>query len=204
MTPNGKLQRIADASVEPLSLAEAKAWLRLETSDDDATVSRLVTAARQECENIADRSFITTTWRLTLDYLPFSSGSWVLGHPDAGIVLPRPPLVAVSSLDYIDTGGNTITWGSTQIGADLIVSPGVPGRLYPAYGTYFPLSEPRPAAVRITYTAGYGDTPADVPAPLIQAIAMLAAFYYEHRSEDAEPPRAVVNLIDSVAGRSYA
>lgn len=200
---NAKPQLLVPPSVEPLSLADAKDFLRLETTGDDARVEAMVAAARHRCETLADRSFITQTWKLTLDYLPFSSGSWGYCQPgDFGVDLPRPPLIAVQSITYVDMGGNLATLDPG--GPGLIVSPGVPGRIFPSYGSYFPLSQPRPSAVEIVYTAGYGPNPGDVPEPYIQAIAILTAFLYENRSLDAPIPRAVEFLIDSVAGRSYA
>lgn len=217
---NSQLRRIADASAEPLSLADAKAFLRIENTADDAVISGLIKAARYECENIADRSFITTTWGLTLDFLPFAGGPYVslyapgsrrssgasfgrLDRDDGSIAIPRPPLIALQSLSYIDQGGATQTIDITPEGNKVVVVAGDPGRIFAAYNTWFPFSQPRPSAVQITYTAGYGPTAADVPAPFVLAISMLTAFYYETRATDAEPPRAVANLIESVAGRSY-
>lgn len=218
--PNVKLDRVAGPAVEPLSLADAKAYLRVETDAEDDLIADLIAAARLECERINDRSFITTTWRFTLDDLPFSGsnlGSFALpwarygfggvGRVDAddgGITLPMPPLVEVTSFTYVDQGG-TIRPIDVSPGAGLvIVSAGTPGRIYPAYGTFFPFSQPRPAAVEVTYTAGYGDDPPSVPRSIVMAIRLLTAHYHKHRTSNAEVPDAVANLLASTAWGGYA
>jgi len=48
----------------------------------------------------------------------------------------------------------------------------------------------------IVYTAGYGDVPESVPAPIRNAIMQYAAFLYENRGDlNAEPPQAVLQLL---------
>jgi hypothetical protein len=215
LPPNAKLGRLVDAAEEPVSLVSMKQYLRLENDADDEIVSDLISAARLVCEGLCDRSFITTTWKLTLDYLPFSvpggvlggsMGGWPSRYPgrvsldDGGIVLPMPPLIAVTSIVYVDQGGSSATLSPSSA----IVSPGTPGRVYPAFGTYFPFAQPRASAVEIVYTAGYGPTAADVPRNVAQAVRMLAAHYYAHRSEQAPIPDAVANLLGPSRWGGYA
>ena len=173
--PNAKLQRLADPTVEPLSLADAKGYLRVEIDDDDTLIGDMITAARLQCEQMNDRSFITTTWQYTVDYLPLSAGPfpgfpWPFGggsgsYPgrvssnDGTIALPMPPLIAITSLEYLDTGGTLQTLDPSRYQ----VSAGTPGTIFPNYGTFFPLSQPRPAAVNIVYTAGYGPDALTIP-----------------------------------------
>ena len=48
----------------------------------------------------------------------------------------------------------------------------------------------------VIYTAGYGDVPESVPAPIRNAIMQYAAFLYENRGDlNAEPPQAVLQLL---------
>jgi uncharacterized phiE125 gp8 family phage protein len=63
------------------------------------------------------------------------------------------------------------------------------------------LTWPRPGRVgngiEIAFTSGYGDAAGDVPAPVRQAILLLVAHWYEHRSPlevgpQAEPPPRMV------------
>jgi uncharacterized phiE125 gp8 family phage protein len=57
---------IAGPGEEPVSLAEAKAFCRIDGTDEDALVSALITAARLHVESITGRALLTQTWRLIL------------------------------------------------------------------------------------------------------------------------------------------
>ena len=52
---------------EPLSLAEAKSWLRVDGSDEDALIQSLISSARKAVEAATNRLLITQQWRVTLD-----------------------------------------------------------------------------------------------------------------------------------------
>ena len=54
-------------AVEPLTLAEAKSYLRVDTVDEDDTIAALIAAARLLVEAYARRALITQSWRLSLD-----------------------------------------------------------------------------------------------------------------------------------------
>lgn len=207
LPPNAKLTRLVDAAVEPIALSDAVNWLRVEITDDNDLITGLITAARMDCEQEAGRSFISTTWELTLDYLPLSAGPfpgfpWPFGggsgYPgrtganDGRIILPMPPLIGITSLTYIDYAGNTQTLDPSAY----VASPGTPGSVFPTFGTFFPLSQPRPAAVNITYTAGYGTEATDVLPPHMLAMRFLLGHYYHHRTSDVEIPKAVQRLLN--------
>ena len=61
---------IAGPGEEPVTLAEAKAFCRIDASDDDALVTALIAAARLHVEGLTGRALITQTWRLTLTCAP--------------------------------------------------------------------------------------------------------------------------------------
>ena len=46
---------------EPVTLNQAKDWLKVETSDDDAIITSLIKAARLNCEGYVDKSFVERT-----------------------------------------------------------------------------------------------------------------------------------------------
>lgn len=215
-TPNAKVVRTVDAAAEPLTLAEAKLFLRVEVDADDDLISALITAARLRCEAIVNRSFVTTTWRLTLDYFPpysarslsllppaivggYSDRNYWLNLSDTAIELPYPPTLAVSSIAYVDPAGTTRTLDPSAYQ----VAAGTPGQVTPAYGSIFPATRPQLGAVTVTYTAGYGPTAADVPKAVGAAMRFLLASYYEHRSDDAPEPSVVRRLLDPLQWGSY-
>lgn len=57
-------------AAEPLSVADATAFLRVEHDDDDAIIAALIASARNHVEALACCGLITQTWRLVLDCWP--------------------------------------------------------------------------------------------------------------------------------------
>lgn len=68
------LSLITPPAVEPVSLDDAKAFLRVLIDDDDELISCMITAARQYCEQYTQTQFITATWKQTFDIFPIYSG----------------------------------------------------------------------------------------------------------------------------------
>ena len=80
MKPYRSLVRATEPAIEPVTLAEAKAHLRVDISDDDALISAIIKSAREFCEEYLDRSLVYTQWTMRMDAIPWE------------IVLPRPPV----------------------------------------------------------------------------------------------------------------
>src|SRR5262245_14803327 len=104
------LVRLSGPQGEPVSLDEARQHLRVTDPVDDGIILGQLAAAREWCETWTGRSFLTQTWRLTLDVFPPGAPSaqwaewsdWTNAGP---IYLPRAaPLQAVSSVQYADGG----------------------------------------------------------------------------------------------------
>jgi hypothetical protein len=218
---NSKLSRVLDPTTEPLSLADAKNFLRVLIDDDDTLIQSLITAARYECERIANRAFINTTFNLTLDYFPpyssrystllppaivgpMSDRNYWLNVSAVAIQLPMPPLVSLSSITYVDVNGTTQTLNTSPSAGNVLISTGTPGQITPAYGKIFPITQPILSAVNITYVAGYGPDATTVPIPVIAAMRFLVAMYYEKRTESVPTPEVVENLLACVAWGGYS
>lgn len=160
------LTRITAPTVEPVTLAEVKLHLRVDGVDEDALITALITAAREQAESITRRALNTQTWRLTLDRFP------------AIIELPRPHLQSVDSVQYVDTDGVLQTLAAD---AYQVAGTSEPARILPAYGQSWPATRSQPEAVSITYTAGFGAAGADVPASIRQWILLYIGALYENR-----------------------
>lgn len=152
-------------AVEPLSVADAKNFLRVEHGDDDAIIAGLIAAARNHVEALTRCGLITQTWRLVLD-------RW----PDNGRVMPRlNPLRSLVAVRIYNEAGaaSTIDVAGFVIdrAAGVIAAPGwslpVPGRSI--------------AGIELDIEIGFGDAATDVPPTLLQAIRMLAGHWYENR-----------------------
>jgi uncharacterized phiE125 gp8 family phage protein len=159
--------KVTDATVEPITLAEAKQWCRVHVDDDDGLFTSLcIPAARQDAERYLRRTLLPTTWRLVLD-----------GFPTGRIELQYPNLLAVTSVKHFDLTGTEQT---LQTQSYLVDSFSQPGTIAPAPGTQWPTAQDRINAVSIEYTAGWA-TPQEVPAAIRMWIALRAATLYEHR-----------------------
>lgn len=163
---------VTDSGTTPVTTAEAKEHLRIETgvTADDTLVANQVKAATRLAEDYLGRALITQTRRLTLDQFPRQL-----------IELPYPPVSAVGTVEYIDGTGGTSTVASTGY---LLDSDASPARLMPAYGSTWPTTRDQMAAVKVTYTCGYGTSGTSVPEPIRQAILIQVAASYENRGEE--------------------
>jgi len=155
-------------TIEPVTIQEAQAHLRQEDQQEVGYITALITAARMHAEAYTQRSLNTQTWRFKLD-------SWPTGYC---LSLPRPNLISVTGITYVDTDGTTQTLAADQY---LVDAASEPGRVEPAYGVCWPDVRSQAGAVTITYTAGYGATRALVPQPIKQAILILIGQWYENR-----------------------
>ena len=68
-------------AAEPVTLADAKAYLRVAIGDDDAVIAALIAAARSHIEAQTRRALITQTWRLVLDCWPIDGHIAVVPVP---------------------------------------------------------------------------------------------------------------------------
>ena len=154
---------ITKPTVEPVSLEQAKAHLRVDTTDQDDLIEALITAARQRIEDETGRALITQTLEIAMDYfveppdLRFVTLPYIT--PAKAIALPRPPLQSLKRISYYDGDGNEVMLhdevGSPTVISDLVVDTySQPGRLVPASGGSWPATQDRANAVVIRYVAG--------------------------------------------------
>lgn len=187
---------VTPPAAEPVTLAEAKTHARIDIDDDDALVSSLITAAREKCEAEIGQAFINTTFDLFLDNWPHDD----LMRLKRELVLPRAPIVSVTSITYYDTSNALQTLDTTAYDVSL----GLPGRIWRAFGQSWPILANKPDAVVIRFVAGYGATGASVPASIRAAIMMHVAHVYENRGEsESEFSAATLTLLRSAAHGTY-
>jgi len=177
------IKRLSNPSTEPITLAEAKRHLRIDNTDDDDYITSLIEVARRAAEDRMERTLITTTWKLTLDQFP-----------DA-IILPMPRIQAISTVIYTNRANEQVALSNTDWFLD---ADSEPGWLVPAVNKSWPLTLGI-NAVAVTYTAGYGNTAASVPAPIKQWILLaMGDLYDQFRSLSAEKPVVPQNFADAL------
>lgn len=158
---------LAGPAEEPVTLAEAKAWLKVDGADEDALIGTLITAARLHLESVTGRALLTQSWRLVLDAWP----------PGGEVRLPVAPLSALTAIRAFDEDGDEHAIGLAQF---LVEAGGTPARLVlPGTVAGMPALRQR-FGIEIDYVAGFGE-PADVPQELKQALLVLVAHWFEHR-----------------------
>lgn len=156
---------ITPPAVQPVTLAEVKAHLRVETADEDEYLNALAAMAVAHVEQTTGLALINQVWRVYLD-------AWPL---DGLVELPVAPVRAVVELRVYDAEGTPIA-------------------LSPGHFTLDPFSEPARLLVNandaperafngieIDVEAGYGESGADVPDTLRRAILVLVAHWHELR-----------------------
>lgn len=170
LTPYRSLTRHTSPTVEPVTLAEAKIQCRVDTSDEDAYITSLITAAREYVENVLDISMITQVWEARYDTFPL----WE-------IILPRPPMQAANvTVIYRDEAGGSQTITSAA-NAFQIDSYATPGRIYPLYDGVWPAVRGDENSVVVRWTAGYGASGSSVPQTVRNLMMLLVAHWYEMR-----------------------
>lgn len=196
---------------EPVSLTDVKSWLRISWTDDDFLLSMLITDARQWVESRTSRAMITQTLQ-GVWYLPKSPESKIKGlYAQLGMELtfwlPRstPGSVNVTTaeiekdLDVWQTMNLTTDYVVDQdndpvrvwLRASAISYWAPTGALINFMGVYAP-------RVRITWTAGYGESEGQVPASYRRAILNAVAWLYENRDAGGVPPDSLLSGLDGV------
>lgn len=162
---------------EPVTLADAKAHLRVDQDADDALIGAMLQAARESIETAVRRALMPQTLETSWPGFPRSFGApwWCSGEP---IVLPRAPVASVASVAYTDPDGLDQV---LDLSSYRVVPGGTgPTEVAPMPGTAWPATADIPDAVRVRYDAGYPSAAA-VPACARAAILLRLGTLYENR-----------------------
>ncbi|BDA83689.1 hypothetical protein Sa4125_12310 [Aureimonas sp. SA4125] len=149
-------------AAEPVTLAEAKAWCRIERDDEDALLARLVAAARETVERETRLVLVRRGFRLALDPVP----------GDGWIEITRHPLHEVTSVVAFDGAGVPTEFGPGQ---------GVIERALGVEAIRVSQAVVRAAVngAEIEFTSGFA--PGTVPENLVLAMQRIVATAYELR-----------------------
>jgi uncharacterized phiE125 gp8 family phage protein len=156
---------LSGPAVEPITLGEAKAYLRVEHGDDDLVIAALIAAARIHVEAQTRRALITQTWRII-------RGCW---PPEGRLSISPAPVQEILAARVYDSDGSALAIDTQAFVIDKAS----------ALIAFAPWSLPAPGrsfgGIELDVKAGYGDAGTDVPEPLRQAIRLLLAHWYENR-----------------------
>jgi uncharacterized phiE125 gp8 family phage protein len=163
-------QNIAPAAV---SMAEAQAYARVETGEEEALLAGLVRTASALCESFTGQALIE---RPFAEMLP-ATGQWQR--------LSLTPVRAIASMEIIASDGSATVLAAGDHEVD-IDSRG---------DGWVKLLKPSDGRIRVSGTAGLASEPNGVPEPLRQGILRLIAHLFATRDgSGGEPPAAVTAL----------
>jgi len=164
------LTRLVKPAAEPLSLAEAKLFLRVDGADEDSLITDMIAAVREAAEAYLHKSLITQSWGVRFEsYAPTCAA---LSHGPVQSITDVKSIdksgmetVIDSGIYHISAARRAIHCGSVELGHE----------------------------VRSHYDTGYGDA-VDVPEAIRQGMLMHLASLYENRIEGAELPVTAMAL----------
>jgi uncharacterized phiE125 gp8 family phage protein len=165
-----KVSIVTNPIEEPITLNEAKEFLKVENEDDDGLILAQIKAATEYCQDYQGRKYLTQTWKMFLDEWP----------DEDYIELPFPPLRSITSIKYTDTSTVPVvtTMSTSDYDYDTVSEP---GRIVLGYGETWPTVTLHPTnPIEIQFVCGYG-TPDDVPEYTKNAIKLVLDELYELR-----------------------
>jgi len=174
---------IAGPAVEPVTLAQMRAYLRLDDDAEDDLVAALIKAARLVVEAAAGRQLVEQSWRLTLDRWPCRRA----------VLLPLSPLIRIEHIRVFDRFGAPADLAAALYRAERASDP-------PRIVVESAAPEPGLAAqgIEIDIVVGFGPAAGDVPPPLAQSVRMLVARWFQNRGDapaDLTLPAEIAALV---------
>lgn len=159
--------QVSPPAEEPLTLGEAKSYLRVEHSDDDSLIGQCISAAREAAEAFMKISLVTQSWKISFnDRAPMR------------IALPLGPVQSISSVILTDESGASTTVASSSYFLD-------------ASRNYLVLQDVlEEHEITISYSAGFGGAD-NVPFSIKQGMLQHIAQMYENRGGAALPAAAL-------------
>jgi uncharacterized phiE125 gp8 family phage protein len=159
------LFRTTEPEVEPVTLGDVKAHLRITNVSEDELLSGLIRAARDEVERATGIALISQTWRLVLDRWP----------TNGCVHLMRHPVRSVLSVTAYGPDGEATLIAPASYQLDPLSRP---ARLH---FNEWPASLRPMNGIEIDFQAGFGEAGTEVPDVLKRAILTLTAHWYELR-----------------------
>jgi uncharacterized phiE125 gp8 family phage protein len=172
--------QIAAPAAMPVTLAEAKAHLRVTSDTEDDTITSLIAAATQYLERDTGQSLLDQQWRAYFDAVP----------RDGVLELMRSPVRGIVAVTIYDSAGNPTELDGSDYYVNLVSRP---ARVRLVDGVTAAM---RANDIEIDFDTGYGEAGTDVPDMLKRAVLVLVAHWFEFRGvfDAADQPVSVPAL----------
>ena len=187
-------------AVEPVTLAEAKAHLRVDGTAEDTLIASLILTSRLHVEAAAGLALVTQSWSWYLDawpVIPEAKPQARLSGTGRALEFPLRPIQSIAAVRLYDESGAATTLEPSSY---LLDGAGLHPRLVRLGAPVWPKPGRIANGIEIAFSAGYGNAAADVPAPIRQAILLLVAHWHEHRSplEQGAQPEPLPTMVSEL------
>ena len=149
-----------------ISTADAKAYLKVDISDDDTLIDNLVSSATESAQEYTNRFFTNTT------LIQYGTTFTDLGN------LLKSPVSSITHIKYYDSDNSQQTLASSVYSLIPAIEPSV---ISLKVNQSYPSIADRTDAVECKYVVGYGSASTDVPNAIIEAIYLTIAHWYQNR-----------------------
>lgn len=166
---------IVPPASEPVSLAEAKLFLRIDHAEEDALLATLIAAAREAVERACGCALIARRVRESLDI-------W-RREAKHGAVLGLGPVSGVAAVRLLADNGT-----ESVIGPERYRLEGARDRPRLVFAAGLPAALRAVGGIEIDYDCGFAADAAGLPAALRLATLEIVASLYEVRAGDAPLP----------------
>tara|TARA_R100001460_G_scaffold46203_1_gene83649 strand:+ start:582 stop:1259 length:678 start_codon:yes stop_codon:yes gene_type:complete len=187
--------------------AEIKAWLKIDSSDDDTVVALIERAVHNWAKEYTKRTLTTVTYQLFVDAvydndMPIPEGFYVgidRNIDRRSILLPKSPVSSVTHIKYYTDDDTATTYATSNYFLD---TANVPARVVLRNGANWPVSLRVANGIEIQYVAGYGATTA-IPYDIKSACLAYASYLFEHRGDLLDGKRVLAPTSATQLLQSY-
>ncbi len=110
-------------ATEPVTTAEAKSWMNVDTSVDDTMIDAMIAAARLQAEVFTGRAFVARMVRATWDDFPGGRKDTLSSARSRGVLLlPKPPLFYLKRIRYTNTSGTVTALGDVAMDVRVVTA----------------------------------------------------------------------------------
>lgn len=173
------LRLVTATAALAVTLADAKAHLRVVGTDEDTLITAMIVAATEAAEHATGRVLMAQTWEAGFD-----------SFADA-MELTRVPVLSITSLTYIDAVGVLQTLSSSLY--TLAQDDSGFAQITPVYGSTWPILRGDMDGVKVRFVAGY-ESAALVPQSIKSWILLHCGTTYENRESEVIKQGNAINL----------
>lgn len=186
-TPQIDYDLITGTSTLAVSLSDAKAWLRIDSSAEDTLITNLIYSATTYFELTTGRDLINKTYACYPDNFPGNYTSYAVLVPyslyanNSPIQLKKSRVQSITSIQYYKDGVlTTFSSANYYVTKEADNFPWI----YLVDGASWPSDvDNRAQAVVITFVAGYGSADTNIPYDIKQCLLQMVDYLYENRGD---------------------